>query len=101
MTFEEAAAVPLGGLNALHFLRLGKVGPGERVLSNGARGSIGSFGVQIAKAMRAHVTAIDAPHKAGLLQELGADRTVDYTAEDITTGKERFDVIFDMVVNSS
>lgn len=101
MSFEEAAAVPLGGLNALHFMRLANVRPGDHVLVNGAGGSIGAFGVQIAKAMGAEVTGVDAPHKHTMVSELGADHFIDYTQEDFTRGGPVYDVIFDMVVRSS
>jgi NADPH:quinone reductase-like Zn-dependent oxidoreductase len=97
MSFAEAAAVPLGGLNALHFMRLAEVQPGESVLINGAGGSIGAYGVQIAKAMGAVVTAVDRAHKKEALGRLGADRFIDYLAEDFAAGADRYDVIFDMV----
>jgi NADPH:quinone reductase-like Zn-dependent oxidoreductase len=100
MTFEQAAAVPLGGLNALHFLRLAEIRAGARVLVNGAGGSIGAHAVQIAKAMGAEVTAVDSALKQGLLRELGVDHFVDYRKEDFTQGAVRYDVIFDMVVGS-
>lgn len=101
LTFEEAAAVPLGGLNALHFLRRAGVREGESVLVNGAGGSIGTFAVQIAKSMGAKVTAVDSAAKAGLLREIGADHVIDYAAEDFTRGVRTYDVIFDMVVRSA
>lgn len=100
MTFEESAAVPLGGLNALHFLRLAAVRPGERVLVNGAGGSIGAHAVQIAKSMGAEVTAVDSPVKRALLERLGIDHFVDYTQEDVWRRGETWDVIFDMVPSS-
>lgn len=101
MTFEEAAAVPLGGLNALHFIERSNIKPGERVLINGAGGSIGLFGVQIAKARGAIVTGVDHGRKEGMLRSLGVDHFVDYTKEDFTKSGEKYDVIFDMVVGSS
>lgn len=101
MTFEEAAAVPLGGLNALHFLRLAALRPGERVLVNGAGGSIGAHGVQLAKARGCPVTAVDAPHKEAFLRRIGADRFVDYTREDFAALGETWDVLLDMVAGSS
>jgi NADPH:quinone reductase-like Zn-dependent oxidoreductase len=97
MSFEQAAAVPLGGLNALHFLRVAAVRPGERVLINGAGGSIGAHAVQIAKAMGAEVTAVDGPVKRALIERLGADHFIDYTQEDFWTRGETWDVVFDMV----
>lgn len=100
MSFTEAAAVPMGGLNALHFLRRAGIRPGETVLVNGAGGSIGAHAIQIAKAMGAEVTAVDAAHKRDLVR-LGADHFIDYTREDFTALGKRWDVIFDMVASSS
>ena len=85
LSFEEAAAVPLGGLNALHFLRKANIQNGEKVLVNGAGGSIGTFGVQIAKAMGAEVTAVDSTIKEKMLRRIGADHFIDYTADDHRT----------------
>jgi NADPH:quinone reductase-like Zn-dependent oxidoreductase len=101
VSFEEAAAVPLGGLNALHFLRKANIRKGEMVLVNGAGGSIGSFGVQIAKAMGAEVTAVDSAIKEDMLRRIGADHFFDYTKEDFTKSGQTYDVIFDMVAKSS
>ena len=101
MSFEEAAAGPIGGLNALHFLRKANIQNGERVLINGAGGSIGSFGVQIAKAMGAEVTAVDSSNKEEMLRLIGADHFIDYEKEDFTASGKTYDVIFDMVPQSS
>ncbi|WP_136660162.1 NAD(P)-dependent alcohol dehydrogenase [Nitratireductor sp. XY-223] len=101
MSFAEAAAVPLGGLNALHFMRLAKISPGDRVLINGAGGSIGTHGLQIAKSMGAEVTAVDKAEKAAMLERLGADRFIDYQQEDFARAGRTFDVVFDMVARSS
>ena len=101
MSFEEAAAVPLGGLNALHFMRKARVQKGEKVLINGAGGSIGTFAVQIAKDMGAEVTAVDNGIKQDMLRRIGADHFLDYTKEDFTKSGQRYDVIFDMVARSS
>lgn len=101
MSFEEAAAVPLGGLNAFHFLRLARVQKGEKVLINGAGGSIGTFAVQIAKNMGAEVTAVDSGIKQNMLRRIGADHFFDYITEDFTKSGQRYDVIFDMVARSS
>lgn len=97
MSFTDAAAVPMGGLNALHFMRLAQIHPGDRVLILGAGGSIGAHAVQIARAMGAEVTAVDRGTKAEFLRRLGADRVVDYTTEDALALAERYDVVFDMV----
>ena len=101
MSFEEAAAVPLGGLNALHFLRKANIRNGEKVLINGAGGSIGTFGVQIAKAMGAEVTAVDSGIKEEMLRRIGAHHFFDYTREDFTQSDQTYDVIFNMVARSS
>lgn len=101
MSFAEAAAVPLGGLNALHFMRLAEIQAGERVLINGAGGSIGAHGVQIAKAFGAEVTAVDSAIKESLLRALGVDRFIDYRQEDFAAQGETYDVLFDMVAGSS
>jgi NADPH:quinone reductase-like Zn-dependent oxidoreductase len=101
LSFEAAAAVPLGGLNALHFLRKANIRKGETVLVNGAGGSIGTFGVQIAKAMGAEVTAVDSTIKEEMLHRIGADHFFDYTREDFTKSPKTYDVIFDMVASSS
>lgn len=100
MSFEDAAAVPMGGLNALHFLRLAKIQPGEQTLINGAGGSIGTHALQIAKSMGAIVTVVDSARKENLLRRLGADRFIDYETTDFTLERQRYDVIFDMVPNS-
>jgi NADPH:quinone reductase-like Zn-dependent oxidoreductase len=101
MSFEEAAAVPLGGLNALHFLGKANIRNGEKVLINGAGGSIGTFGVQIARAMGAEVTAVDCGIKEEMLRRIGADHFFDYKREDFTQSGQTYDVIFNMVARSS
>ena len=99
--FAEAAAVPLGGLNALHFLRKAHIRRGEKVLINGAGGSIGIYGIQIAKAMGAEVTAVDSDIKEEMLRRIGADHFCDYSKEDFTNSHQTYDVIFNMVAQSS
>ncbi len=101
MTFAEAAAVPLGGLNALHFMRLAEIQTGETVLINGAGGSIGLHAVQIARSMGAKVTAVDSAHKESLLRQMGADHFIDYRQENFATMGRTYDVVFDMVAGSS
>lgn len=101
MNFADAAAVPLGGLNALHFLRLAHIKPGDRVLVIGAGGSIGLHAVQIARSMGAEVTGVDSTIKLDLLRRMGAAHVVDYTCEDFADSGRIYDVVFDMVPQTS
>jgi len=98
--FEEAAAVPTAGLIALNNLPQRRVPTGSRVLVNGAAGGVGAIAVQLAKAYGAHV-GVDHSSKLTLVRSLGADRVIDYTAEDFTRGGEQWDLIFDVPGNNS
>ena len=96
VSFEEAAALPVAGITALQGLRdHGQLQPGQKVLINGASGGVGTFAVQIAKALGAHVTAVCSSGNVEQARSLGADRVIDYAREDFTRIDERFDVIFD------
>jgi NADPH:quinone reductase-like Zn-dependent oxidoreductase len=99
-TFEEAAAVPLAGFTALQGLRdHGQVKAGDNVLINGASGAVGTWAVQIAKAMGAEVTAVCSTHNVDAAREMGADHVVDYTKDDFTKLDARFDAMLDNVGN--
>jgi NADPH:quinone reductase-like Zn-dependent oxidoreductase len=98
VTFEQAAAVPTSGIITLQNLPTGsRLQPGQRVLVNGAGGGVGAFAVQLAKAYGTTVTGVDNTGKLDMIRSLGADRVIDYTREDFTRGRDRYDVIFDVV----
>ncbi|NQV06569.1 NAD(P)-dependent alcohol dehydrogenase [bacterium] len=102
LSFEQAAAVPTSALTALQGLRdKGELQSGQKVLIIGASGGVGTFAVQIAKALGAHVTAVCSTPSIGLVQSIGADAVIDYTREEITDRGERYDVILDMAGNRS
>jgi NADPH:quinone reductase-like Zn-dependent oxidoreductase len=96
VTFEEASAVPTSAITALQGLRdKGQLQPGQKVLINGASGGVGTFAVQIAKALSADVTAVCSTRNVDLVRSLGADHVVDYTREDFTKSEQRYDLMFD------
>jgi NADPH:quinone reductase-like Zn-dependent oxidoreductase len=100
LTFEQAAGVPLAGLTALQAMRdKAKVQSGQQVLIVGAAGGIGSFAVQVAKALGAHVTGVQSTKALDLVRSIGAEHVIDYTKDDFTTGDARYDVVFDNVCN--
>ncbi|MFC1947778.1 NAD(P)-dependent alcohol dehydrogenase [Chloroflexota bacterium] len=96
ITFEEAAPVPVGGLEALYLIRKGNIQDGQKVLINGAAGTIGTFAVQLAGYYGAEVTAVDSTHKLDMLRSIGAEHVIDYTKEDFTDNDQTYDVIIDV-----
>ena len=96
VSFEQAAAVPISAGTALQAVRKANVQPGQRVVIVGASGGVGSFAVQIAKAFGAEVTGVCSTAKVDLVQALGADHVIDYTADDFADGELRYDVILDI-----
>jgi NADPH:quinone reductase-like Zn-dependent oxidoreductase len=102
LSFDQAAAVPMAGMVALQAIRdHGKVRAGQKVLVNGASGGIGTFAVQIAKSLGAHVTGVASTRNVELVRSIGADAVIDYTKEDFTQSGQRYDFILDNVSNHS
>jgi len=102
LTFEQAAAIPTAAITALKGLRdVGKLQPGQKVLINGASGGVGTFAVQIAKALGAEVTGVCSTRNVDMVRSLGADDVVDYTRKDFTQNGRRYDLILDNVASHS
>ncbi len=101
MEFKEAATIPTGGINGLHFVVKAKIKHGEAVLVIGAGGSIGTYAIQIAKSHGAEITCIDSGDKFGMLRKLGADHVIDYKKTDFTKSGIKYDVIIDVVGKNS
>lgn len=101
VSFEDVATIPVGGVNAYQFLSAANIQPGQKVLVIGAGGSIGTWGVLLAKYYGAEVTAIDHTGKLEMLKSIGADYVIDYTKEDFSKNGVKYDVILDIVYKSS
>jgi NADPH:quinone reductase-like Zn-dependent oxidoreductase len=102
LPFEQAASVNVAGRTALQGLRdHAQIKPGQRVLIHGAGGGVGTFAVQIAKALGAHVTAVTGPRNVDMIKSLGVDEVIDYTKEDFTRRPERYDAVFDIAATRS
>lgn len=101
LTYEEVAAIPLGGLEAAYFLREANIKNGQTMLIIGASGSIGTIAIQLAKYYGAKITAIGNPNSLELMKSLGASKVFDFTKEDFTQRDEKYDLIFDVIGKTS
>lgn len=100
LTFEQAAAVPISATTAMQAVEVAGVGAGQEVLVTGASGGVGTYAVQIAKALGAEVTGVCSTAKVDLVRSIGADHVIDYTTDDVTAAPRRYDVVLDLAGNA-
>ncbi|MGF9697813.1 NAD(P)-dependent alcohol dehydrogenase [Paenibacillus sp. MABNR03] len=100
LSYEEAAVVPSGALTALKNFQKAKIRPGQKILINGASGSLGTYAIQLARYYGAEVTAVCSKSNFGLVESIGADKVIDYTEEDFTQSETKYDIVYDAVIKA-